>query len=442
MMFLSPVVLFAAAACAFPIDFNSKPYDQQALDQFNVLRFLGTASPYVQQPGHGIDPDVPYGCELEQVVFIARHGERYPTKSKGKSIEKGLKRIRFNITDDLNGPLSFLPSYDFIGLDPERYDDETFKGPYAGLGDMYKFGEAFRNTYDHLVSDDADDLVFYTASQERVVVSARKFAEGFLGKKIDNSSLVIIDEDDENLGANSLTPITSCRNYNETFNDDLIDTLSDDYLKTTAKRLNKETPGLNLTTKEVEALFNYCGFDLTTAGKSAICEIFTTDELLARSYANDVDYYYHKGPGYNLSVPVGSVFVNAVINLFKDETRNLTMTFAHDTDIFFIVSTLGIYDGELPLDHQSFNHLWKVSNINPMGSRLIFEKLQCSNESYVRVKHNDAVIPITSISSGPGYSCTVDEFEKYIEDRLNGVTYAEACGNPDDLPAELNFLLD
>jgi acid phosphatase len=434
---LSALFLLLATSQAAPLRYNIKPYDQEALDQYNVLRFLGTASPYIQHPGYGIGRDAPYGCEITQVNFIARHGERYPTKSKGEKIESQLERLS-NITEKLDGPLDFLPAYDFIALNSKYYDDETFKGPYSGLGEMFEFGELFRNRYDDLVGNQTD-IKFYTASQKRVVESAKKFAEGFLGKAAQNSSFIILDEDDDTLGANSLTPVTSCKSYNSSLNDDLIDSLSFDYLKKTAQRLNSQTLGLKLTTKEVEGLFDYCGFDLNVAGRSAICEIFTTDELLARSYANDVDYYYSKGPGHNLSAPLGEPYVNAVINLLKDDTTNLTMSFAHDTDIFFIVTLLGLFDSELSVEYQDLNSLWKVSNINPMGSRLIFERLECSNETYVRIVHNDAVLPITPISSGPGFSAPLSDFEDYINERLNGNSYAEACGNPNGMAQEMTF---
>lgn len=443
-MLLLDLTVLLSVASALPFSHKAKPFDQEALDQFNILRFLGTASPYVQQPGHGIDTKVPYGCEVTQVNFISRHGERYPTASKGKSISTALERVgSANMTSKkLDGPLWFLPSYTFDALDSSRYDEETSTGPYSGLSDMYAFGETFRTNYKHLISDE-DLLKFYVASEKRVVDSARKFAEGFLGKPVHNSSLVIIDEDDETLGANSLTPVTSCSNYNSTFNDALINSLSESYLEQAATRLNNETSGLNLKKKEVAALMDYCGFDLNVSGKSAICDIFTSDELLSRAYANDVGYYYHKGPGYNLSIPIGSVFVNAMIEVMKDDSKNLTMSFAHDTDIFFIVSMLGLYDGELSLKHQDLNALWKVSNINPMGSRLLFERLQCnSNQTYVRIIHNDAVLPITSISSGPGFSSSLDDFEEYIQKRLNGETYSEACGNPSGMAEELTFFWD
>ncbi|CDR41133.1 CYFA0S06e02366g1_1 [Cyberlindnera fabianii] len=451
-MQLSLALAASIAACVAPISalpmqvlksYDNKPYPQEALDQYNVLRFLGTASPYVQQPGHGIQRDTPHGCSVSQVSLIARHGERYLTANKGKKTANAISRLQ-NITEELDGPVAFLTTYDFEGLDQDWYDKETWKGPYAGLGEMYKFGQLFRYQYDHLVGDDGN-VTFYTASQERVVVSAQKFAEGFLGYTADNSSFFIIDEDDASLGGNSLTPVTGCVNYDDTTNEDLIATLSDAYLNQTTARLNDGTPGINLTTSEVAGLFDYCGFDLNVGGKSDICEIFTNDELIARAYYNDIDYYYTKGPGYNLSSAIGSVYVNAMIEIMKDGDRNLTLNFAHDTDIFFIVTLLGLYDSDMPLDHQNFDSLWKVSNINPMGSRLILEKLTCEGDQegdFVRIVHNDAVLPISEISSGPGFSAPLDDFEDYVNKRLNGTTFAEACGLKNNTADSISFYWD
>lgn len=40
---------------------------------------------------------------------------------------------------------------------------------------------------------------------------------------------------------------------------------------------------------------------------------------------------------------------------------------------------------------------------------------------------NDAVVPIESCSSGPGFSCEEGTFYEYAKDRLRGVSFYEDC---------------
>ncbi|CCH42204.1 Acid phosphatase PHO11 [Wickerhamomyces ciferrii] len=442
---LSALALSITAVDALPIGSKSesiRPYSQEALDQFSVLRFLGTASPYVQNTGYGIERDAPYQCKVTQANLISRHGERYPTSNQGKKMAKHFEQIQ-NGTETIEGPLSFLKDYEFKALDEEGLDQETGKGPYSGLLDLYKHGALFRDRYDDLYNE-GDEIKFYSASQKRVVESAKKFAQGFLGESYNESYIQEIDEDTNDLGANSLTPVNACNNYDKHINQDKIDELSTSFLNKTADRLNNQSPGINLIPEQVGSLIYYCGFELNVEGSNQICEIFTTDELLAYSYTKDVSYYYEKGPGNNLSATIGSVYIDAITRLIKDDSKNLTLSFAHDTDIFYIVSLLGLFDGELPTDHQSFNHLWKISNIAPMGARLVIERLECEDqeEPFVRIIHNDAVLPIPGHSEGPGYSISISDFEKYIEDKLDGKTYEKDCGTKDGVPTELTFFWD
>lgn len=418
-----------------------KPYSQEAHDQYNVLRFLGTASPYVSGTGYGISREVPDNCNITQVNVIARHGERYPTASAGKEMSKTLERIR-NITDELVGDLSFLPSYSFDALNPEQYDNLTSLGPYSGLAEAFKFGVEFRSTYNELFGDE-EDIRIFSASQERVVESARKFTAGFFSEFQTPQNFTIIDEDDDTLGANSLTPVTSCLSFDKTANEELYGEFNM-HRSEVADRLNELTPGLNITEDEVGALIQYCGFDLDVSGKSKICEIFTSSELYRYSYGEDLEYYYTKGPGHNLTKYIGEAYVSGVIELFKSHPEvPISVGFAHDSDLFYIYSALGLFDNynpsnetqPLPIDFIDFNANWRVSNIAPMAGRLVVEKLECQvddkADDFVRILVNDAVIPIPQKGSGPGYSTSLEDLEDYINDKLQG-SYSDYCELKDD----------
>ncbi|CCH44137.1 putative acid phosphatase DIA3 [Wickerhamomyces ciferrii] len=417
-----------------------KPYSQESLDNFNVLKYLDTVAPYIQGSGYGISKEVPYKCKVTQANLLSRHGERYPSSKKIEKINKHFQDLK-NSTN-IEGPAEFLEGYDFEGLEEKEAGEETAKGPYSGLLDLYAHGSIFREAYDDLYNEEVG-IKFYSASGSRIVASAESFAQGFLGESYNKSSIQIIDEEDKSLGANTLTPVDTCENYDEDSNEKKLDEFDDKFLKKIAKRINSENKGLDLSKKAVKSLMYYCGVELMGEGSTEICDLFTPNDWVEYAYMRDVKYYYEKGPGNKLSETSGKPYVEAIIKALKDENLNLTLSFTHSSDIFPVLSALGIFNGdeELPIDHQVFNHPWKISNIMPMGARLILERLECEDEqdSFVRIIHNDAVIPIENYSKGPGFSTSLKDFEKYINERLDGKDFRKDCGNDDNTPQDLTI---
>lgn len=55
---------------------------------------------------------------------------------------------------------------------------------------------------------------------------------------------------------------------------------------------------------------------------------------------------------------------------------------------------------------------------------------------------NDAVVPISTCASGPGFSCNFNDYEKYVEHRIGNVNFNEACNNNASLPNEVSFYWD
>lgn len=427
-----------------------KPYSQESLDQYNILRFLSTTSPYISNPGYGISPEVPNDCEIVQVNAIARHGERYPTNDKGNKFIRSFERIQNLDSNLISGDLKFLPNYEFSALDVDYFEQLSHLGPYSGRNEMYQFGLKFQKQYSDLIND---ETFIFAASQERVVDSAIEFSKGLFNQE---KNVIIIDEYNTTAGANTLTPGKSCLNYDPKIHKHLIKDYKN-YLNHITKRLNNVSPELNISNSEVSQLLNYCGYDLNVSGNNKICKIFTTNEFLIHSYYYDLKYYYSKGPGHNMTKYIGDSYVSTLMNLFKNhQDIKSSVSFTHDTDLLHIFSTLGIFNDfnskdeieNLPINYINFKSNWKISNITPMGGRLVFEKLKCrvnnDHEDYfVRILVNDAVIPIHKHTNGPGYSVSLIEFEQYIKNNLNYKSYSDICLNNDkNVPNQSTFLFD
>lgn len=439
---LSITILAALAAAV-----NAVSYDQKSVEQYELFRFLGGTGPYVSHRGFGISPKTPDSCEVVQAHVFMRHGERYPTKGTGSSEKKLYNRLKQANVTEYTGPLAFIKDYEwFVGPD-SNFEKESYKGRYSGLADAYNYGTILREQYSHLYDGKTVQPIF-SSSQQRVVDTAHAFGEGFFGLDYDTLGDLVVIPENATQGANTLTSHDACVNFDGDANDDIINEFDQSYLNVSAARLNKLSPGFNISADDVSTMLAYCGFELNVRGESKFCDIFEQDEWINFGYSKDLGYYYSNGPGYNLSIPLGSVYVNNTLTLMEDTSYpyNLTFSFSHDNDLMTFVTALGLFDDYLSPEYVDFHSVFHSSEIVPMGGRMVHEKLSCTvankTDSFVRIVLNDAVIPIPGCQDGPGFSCSLAGYKDNYREMLGNQTYTQACGVNSTLPQYNTFYWD
>lgn len=421
---------------------------QASVEQYNIINFLGGSAPYLQHPGFGISSEIPQQCTLNQAHLLSRHDSRYPSKSLGKKFEAIYTKFQ-NYNNSFSGDLTFLNNYDYFVHNKNYYEKETSPknsdSIYAGTTSALKHGTTFRTRYDEIFKPNQTLLIF-TSNSGRVHQTSKYFARGFLGDDYSDELVhySIIDEDGSQ-GANSLTPRDGCTNYDDGANDDKVDKYDKSYLQTILTRFQNSNSGLNITTDDVEQLFQWCAFEINVNGSSPFCNLFSNEEFIKSSYAIDLENYYSHGAGNNLTATIGSPFLNATLKLLKDEKSDnkIWLSFTHDTDIEIYHSTLNLLqpENDLPTDKIPFPNPYIHSHIVPQGARIYTEKYTCANETFVRFLVNDAVYPIQSCQDGPGFSCSLSNFENYVNDRIGNLDYKTQCGSGDE-PSEVTFFWD
>lgn len=413
----------------------------EAKEQYNILHYLGGSGPYFQYPGHGISPNLPPDCELEQVYLIGRHGERFPTSSAGVRFEGTLKKLKLR---KLQGSLEFFNTYDYFVTDKTLYDQEVTTSNsdsiFNGEDSALRNGQSFREKYDELYSNQ-EELVVFTSNSRRCHDTSVNFMKGLMGKEYDPDKIKynIIDEDAK-MGANSLTPRTGCKKFMESnVSLDLYNITS--HLEDLKIRLTKENPGLDLNNQDLDNLFEMCAYEVNVKGYSPICGIFRNDELIMNEYKQDLRLYHQIGYGNEMSKSLGSVFSRALIKLFKEgsgSSNKIWLNFTHDYDIINFYAGLSLFKEELGKQIK-FDREFKKSFIIPQSTRLIIEQFKYRSESYIRLIINDAVVPL-SCKFGPGYSCKMKEFVEILT-KNSQINYNQECGNSDG-PNEITFYWD
>lgn len=415
---------------------NLNKLSSLTLLSFNLFQNLGGHGPFQEFPAlvDGDSARLPDECCITQAHFLGRHGERYPTFSRGIRYEATLEKIK---DSGLTGPLEFLNNYTYF-IKPEDYGYLTSTGPFNGVNGSVDRAIEFKTRYRHLIQQfENKTLPIFTASSSRVVDTARLFAQN-LG--LESVELVVIPES-HTQGANSLTPDRSCHTYNSSSS--LHYQFFNHRFHETKRRLNKFSPNVFLSSNDIRHLIELCAFEITATGKFDFCSIFTDEEHILNGYSRALRYFYRNGPGNGMSSTLGSVYANATLTLLKSEENNtlpLYISFSHDTHINCLLSSLGVFSaGSLSPKTPNLEHPWVHGDLTPMGASVVFEKVECGNDIYVRLLVNNALVPLPNCSSGPGLSCPLPEFTNLI---LQSKDYVEECQLEKDLPQYLSFYWD
>jgi acid phosphatase len=335
-------------------------------------------------------------------------------------------------------------------------------------------GVKFRTRYHDLieqVESTNTKVKLWTASGERVHDTASYFALGLFGLNAnDTSSLEIIPES-PTLGGNTLTPAGTClaygvdEKYGHDFGDAQMTKFRATYLRPIASRLRKQLEvgrkvKIDFSDDEVYAMQEMCGFETIARGKSPWCDVFSREEWESFEYARDVMHFYRTGPGNKYAKALGSLWLNATGQvlahggLYADgvDLPPFYFSFTHDTDVVSILATLDLFrDGpnaKLPVGQVEKNRSWRMSQVVPMGGRIVFERLACSLDDtkesmgvFIRLNINDGIIAIPGCAQGPGLSCPLKNFLSMLDEKLaEAGNFAQLCDLSEDYPGHITFL--
>ncbi|EXJ72090.1 uncharacterized protein A1O5_04594 [Cladophialophora psammophila CBS 110553] len=400
--------------------------------------------------------------------MLSRHAERYPTKTAGSRHVDLLSRLQ-SPEVNLTGSLSFINDWTyFTDLSNPSFENLTATGPYAGTRQAYNTGRVLRQRYNHLVSN-GRRANFWSCSSPRNVETAEHFANGFFGAewKTDGSAELVIIPEDEDRGANTLTPGDTCLSYRadkEYGHDHGYVKLAEwqgIFSPAIAERLAHDAVGIMFSPLDIYGMMEMCGFEILARGNSPWCDIFKRQEWLEFEYARDLLHYYRAGPGNKFGAAMGWLWLNATQQLMSNHSsKDVYFSFVHDGDIVPALATLGIFNEplglhELPTDRLVTERNWKTSDVVPMGGRLIFERITCQTnggttatgpEHAVRLFINDGLTDLTKLTNMVPFTpvegaVLLESFQNTLS--MKGTQlgdFREICSLPDDAPHRIEFL--
>lgn len=332
----------------------------------------------------------------------------------------------------------------------------------------------------------------WTASSERDVETAKAFVRGAFPKGHEGDDgegdgkylqLVKVNNKAADWSA-SLTPHKVCPAFSKEPGKPDAQKWLETYGPAPLERMQKLIPNFEWDLKDIIAMQMLCGYETVIDGRSdasKFCQrgLFTQSEFKDFGYWNDL--IYHKMTGYGAPVApyLGVPWLNTSLHniLETDDSRhghpstgnydllssssklpkpdlppNATHTqrlfvyFTHREEPPVALVALGIWNqtevGPLPLDSRPDNRVWQTSHVLPFLGHVAIERLECNiskkpneREEYARVIVNGAVqrLPRKDLADGPGHSCRLDRFQKYVQSRVEMYgDFNKACEKKDE----------
>lgn len=400
-----------------------------------------------------------------------------------------------NAATTLNGSLAFANEWNFFTGDPTTdFDNLVSTGPHAGTSTAFNTGVELRTMYKHLLDSAPVEgrTVLWASDSGLVIATAQYLSAGFFGLDWEASADLHVVSEAPDLGADSLTPGKTCFNHADGAYDDGyrdvaigISQFKHSYLGTIRESMSKENSDFPLSLDEIYTMQEICGFETIALGRSKWCDVFDNEEWASFEYARDLLHFYQSGPGNPYGATMGWPWLNATANLLLDGPDKgslffslwvechlkysslppLTQSSVHDASVVSLLAALDLLPQtpHLPTSHIMTNRTWRMSDVVPMGGRIIFERLACPAtqrcwtnaplypnhiycepiriDHFVRINVNDAIIAVPGCDAGPGGSCELSSFLEMVARRGVEVgDFAEVCGLPGDAARAITFL--
>ncbi|KAJ7743678.1 histidine phosphatase superfamily [Mycena maculata] len=348
-------------------------FAQDATCNNSITQFWGAYSPFFTQGTYAAPP---YGCHIDQMNLLQRHGARFPIAGASPSIVSAIGKLQ-NVQNYTDPRLYFLKDFTYnLG--------EDVLVPFGAQQSFETGGLAFKR-YEALIS--TINLPFVRASSKaRVVDSANNWTAGFAAASfhVYNPTLSVILSE----SANDTLDDSQCTDAGDS--DDETDAWLAVFAPNITPRLNHWAPGANVTDTDTYAILSMRPFH------TPLLRTVHHPEFADFEYYMDLSKYYGTGYGAYLSRVQGVGYINELIARLTDTAvndstqtngtldaspaafplnRTLYADFSHDDEMVAVYSAMGLFNISSPLDPTKYAATWVASHLVPFSARMVVERL-------------------------------------------------------------------
>jgi len=421
----------------------------------DIFRNLGPSSPY--RPAFDLFPEtipyqsIPPKCDIEQVHLIYRHGARYPNyESKAGPWKFGIRIANAKASQQFHatGDLSFLHDWEYsLGI---------AKLVNQGAQDMFVAGSHAYYQYGALLEKATHKPIIRTTSQSRMLDSARYWTLGFFGWDAPKKVHLEVLTEAKHMNS-TLSPKYACKNSRKNrfkMGRQASSEWNKIFLPSVVQRLQPMLKGINLTNEDVMGMMSACAYETVGLGYSDFCRVFTKAEWENFEYSMDLEFQGDHGFMSPTGKAQGIGWVtelkhrllhkpfagpwssqNATVNTnltYFPVDQPLYVDFTHDTVLTGILTALNMSQFSEFLDPKqtNFHRKYRASHVTPFAARLILEVIACNDEKWIRMKLNEAIIPLNQDQGCPSRTdglCPWSGFIQHLEKAYDESMYDLSC---------------
>ncbi|XP_052768052.1 multiple inositol polyphosphate phosphatase 1-like [Mya arenaria] len=322
-------------------------------------------------------------CTAVNFQVLLRHGARFPGYKDIRRMNQLHELLKFAVRSE---DFQFLQTWEseFPEVHEKQLVDE-------GEDEQFGLGERFGTSFKQLLTDNMQNVQFYSSSKQRCLDSAMAFYEGITGAILDES----FDDLKPVVNNDILRFHADCANYYHSVENNKTHLLFYKKFKygpelkmvatNVAKRLGLKHAELNAG--DLKLIYFWCTFEMIIIGKDDWCHLMTDEEKEVMEYHNDLKQYWKKAYGHHMIGKMACPLVSHMFKLLEEATKTRTSVgsfyFGHAETVAPIYAALGLFNDSQPLTDSNFSAMkhraFKSSKILQFSANLAIVLYECKD---------------------------------------------------------------
>lgn len=190
----------------------------------------------------------------------------------------------------------------------------------------------------------------------------------------------------------------------------------------------------NIDANTVRLMYTVCAFETAWQRRkepSVWCQLFDRTSLQTLEFAEDLEYYWNDGYGYELTHRIACP---AIADMFKhidpqSMLPNSTFYFTHSGTLLKLLAHLGLYKDTTPLTYTDYGkqRKWRTSAIDAFATNVAFVLYECDDhEPMVLTMHQEQVMHIPGCPLNSDL-CSLETLRKLFANSLDNCNFNEMC---------------
>ncbi|XP_017852801.1 multiple inositol polyphosphate phosphatase 1 isoform X2 [Drosophila busckii] len=376
------------------------------IERHEIESRLSTKTPYRNIANFNDSTPQYTGCHPTRIWSIIRHGTRNPSESVILDAQQRLSELKSLLMEKsppqlCDEELEQLRHWSWQHLSPQ--DEKLLVA--EGEDELVQLAERMQLRFPSLLPDIYNPEWYYMkyTDTQRTLKSAQSFATGLFGRH--RTHAVKYPQPSRRDPVLRFYKLCSRWKTDVDKNPDTMfnarSFLAEPAMQSAVNYVRNQTQLKNLRVHDIQLMYQVCAFETAWQPRpsplSIWCRFFDVAALEALEFAEDLEYYWNDGYGYELTHRIACP---AIADLFAaidtpQPRANATFYFTHSGTLLKMLAHLGVAKDAKPLTYKDFGskRRWRTSQIDAFATNLAFVRYDCEDkEPQVLVLHQERVV--------------------------------------------------